>query len=530
MDVAMQYTPENFRSMVSRYDQRGLLEKWSDCPFHTLMVREKTGGEIPATLEVGRQTVYVASPDQAELSSLLETATVPESEGELFVKSMPLFDLARNAIHQGFLILWAGPRLLIEGTNLHLLADTGIITDDDGNEAVYRSEPLFFEGSMEQPAPPKGSVQHWDRVVLGKEDDSSIKGIEPLYVYDDRHDWHRNPYLPVLPASAVPVSSMSQSAQAFFRRWETPLLGTQEEAPSPTPPEINQGVDGWVPNDWLAGFGRVQEYVDTYLIPPANELYLAIAPYELDDEDTDKVYWDVTLEVSDRFGRLMPYGGMLVSPSRFRANPDLPDELGKHAVSEAFRERLVRQVAWRMFENGRRLGNRFYVDTELFERFFPFKPDNDERWFQPDYNDPRFPCLARFQCGKHDIPVLLQGQVRGNYVCEPLVCISVPESEVPAMMPGRNLLIIDGVMDLMDYAGGVLVPEDLIDFPEPWYRGARASSVQIINDVRRSAYVDRLVTAHSETEEKKASGDQMWEYVFIAIGLMVALFLVMGLA
>lgn len=32
------------------------------------------------------------------------------------------------------------------------------------------------------------------------------------------------------------------------------------------------------------------------------------------------------------------------------------------------------------------------------------------------------------------------------------------------MMPGRNLLIDDGVMQLFDSDGGILVPAELIDF------------------------------------------------------------------
>ncbi|MFL1406847.1 hypothetical protein ACJO2E_16035 [Marinobacter sp. M1N3S26] len=522
MDVATPYTPEEFRAAVLRNDERGLLKKWSDHPFYTLFVREKSGGEIPALMDVGRQKAYASSTEQDEIAAFVDTATVPESDGELFVKAVPLAELARNAVVQGFAIFWVGPGKMIEGTTLHLLADTAVVHDQEGQEIAYRSDPLFFEASVDQPAPYKGAVQRWEKVTLGNND--SAGRTPTLYVYDDGFDWRGNPYLPELPESALPVSSLSASAQAFFRRWETPLLGTQEDAPPPEPPEQDKGTETLVPQEWLAGFGKVRELVDKYLVPPASELFLVVTLYEpTDDSDMDETFWEVDLNVPDRFGSLMPYEGMLVSASSFRANPGLPDEPGKHAVSGAFRERLVRQLSWRMFENGRRLGERFYLDNEQFERSFPFRPDNADLIFQPDYEDPRFPCLARFRCGNHDIPVLLQGQVRGNYACEPLQRINVPESEVPSMMPGRNQLFVDDVMELFDDAGGVLVPKELIDFPEPWYKGARASSWQTTYELRRSAHVDRLVSAYPKAADKTGAGREILNYLVLAVSIVVTL-------
>lgn len=529
MDVAARFTPQAFQFALALNDEYSLLKHWRDCPFYTLFVREKTGGEIPATLDIGRGKAYASSSDEKEVATLMETATVPESDGELFIRTASLAELARNAVVQGFSIYWLGPSQLIEGSTLRLLADTAIVKDSDGNEVAYKSEALFFEGGVEQPAPPKGAVQRWDKVALGKEKEYSTERTPTLYVYDDALDWQTNPYLPELPESAVPVSSLSQRGQDFFRSWETPLFGAQEDASPPKPPEQSEGTDGLVPNDWLAGFGSVRELVDKHLVPTASELRLAIKVYEPSDgSDWGEVYWRLDLDVPSSFGSLMPCDWVLVSASSFKANPGLPEETGKHPVTEAFRERLVRQLSWRIFENGRRLGERFYLGSDHFQRFFPFRPDNADKTFQPDYEDARFPCLARFRCGDYEIPVLLQGQIRGNYVCEPLRDIAVPESEVPSMMPGRNLLIADGVMQLFDSAGGILVPAELIDFPEHWFNGARASSQQVTYQLEQSGRIDRLVEAYAQAMDEEEADGRMLRNVTWGVSLTVALLLVLA--
>lgn len=217
--------------------------KWSDHTFYTLFVREKSGDEIPAIVDIGQQKAYASSTEQDEIAHFKEelirslmnykiyslgdtnittVSELPEIDGELFVKAISLTELARNAVVQGCMIFWVEPAKMMEGTTLHLLADTAVVHDQEGQEIAYRSDPLFFEASVDQPAPYKGSVQRWEKVTLGNND--STGRTPTLYVYDDGLDWQGNPYLPELPESDVPVSSLSASAQAFSGAGKRPCL------------------------------------------------------------------------------------------------------------------------------------------------------------------------------------------------------------------------------------------------------------------------------------------------------------------
>lgn len=202
-----------------------------------------------------------------------------------------------------------------------------------------------------------------------------------------------------------------------------------------------------------------------------------------------------------RNGQLTSFTGQQVDPVVLIAHGGIPNSIGRHPVSPAFRERLVSHLAWVMFGHARWLWPRFHLDEGALDGLFPIKPENSRQVFMPDYEDNRYPFLARLNFGKHELPALVLGQVSGDLVCKLIMHKDVPESDIPAILTNRSDLIVDGHLYESPSPLVIRVPESLVDSPTHWYQGVRACRQHLILDARKTMFVNDLMDPPPEPED-----------------------------
>ena len=285
--------------------------------------------------------------------------------------------------------------------------------------------------------------------------------------------------MPDIPADAIPLSSLSDSAQAFFRCTQRPLLPAKR--PTKTPEvETVPAVSGkqLVPDNLLGDFARWRHQVSECLVPTAGECRLAIVQSTSGNgSDGGKQRPEtcgVQISLPDRYGALVS-GTIPVDPSLLKeeSNP-IPSKPGSHPVSDEFREYLLSYISWMMFHHARSLWPAFALEADALRAVFPARPSNAYEVFVPDYKDTRFPCLARMPCGDQELPVILLGQAHGNYICRPLPHAPIREQALPPVLKGKDKLVQEGQLVYGNSNAPLMAPVSLLDFPEHWYTGSRS--------------------------------------------------------
>lgn len=480
--------------------------RWTNSLFHTAFVHVDTGKELPVLVKANDTFNYVVSANIDDLMAIIGSSEMLK-EGELEIKTLTLAEIARQAKHLNCEVRWIqGPSSLqFGGCLLDVLGLTGIVHNLKGKEVIYQAEVFQFDTNAAPFTLPVGAVQRWwtpnsySTEVLTETDAAKESAFEMLYVYDDQLDWS-DPHLPQLPKDAVALSQLAQSAQAFFNQLKASSSVPQEVIPEQaTAPEGSSRQSSLIPTELLDGYWRLRKHISEYIVPQTKEIKLVIAEDDETEELEDKTeYWVIRFEYPKEYFQASHVGMTWVTPAELRNSHGLPTELGTYPINDALREHLVNHIAWKYFHHGRHfindaIGHKNCLTSALFAR-----PDNGDQLFKVDFLDSRFPCMARWQCGEHEIPVLLLGQVRSNYLCQPLVDMTFPDHELPAVIPRRDELIYDGVCELYGWSNALLLPSSMIDFPEPWYRGARISDQQMI----RTELADRQ---RKEIFERSAS-------------------------
>ena len=293
-----------------------------------------------------------------------------------------------------------------------------------------------------------------------------------------------------------------------------PLLTSGNEAPAdpivPESPYRNSLIEG----SPLSHFSKLRALVDHDIVPSANDIRLdvtTIPPMKEEPADTPE-RWELTVSFTMPMGMKALFDPDLdwIPASLFKADTALPDTTGIHSASEALRERIVNHLAWMLFQQGRCFDVEHFCES--LDGLLPGEVANSDDFFQPDYSDERFPCLARFQCGQYQVPMLLLGQRKGNYICKPLKYMSIPEAEVPASIPQRNELISakSQSMPLLSYGEKLALPTSLIDFPEHWYDGSRVSNQYLISEfisiMRVNILLNELEKMNKATTSRSTKG------------------------
>ena len=504
-----------FQKDLTSSDQRKLL-RWADCELYAAFAQNAAGHDEPVVIQVDSKPRFVASTSADTLLKLLAGAQIEEnSEAVIQAKSMTLAELARNAyLYRTGLHLTDGETgQYLEDKATLALGMTAIVESQEGKEVIYQAQVFSFEQVSEAGTLPYGSVQDWDDISLSRSSDQDISKLAPLFVFDDQLDWS-NPFFPELPEGAKPLSTLSPSAQAFFERMRRPLLTSGNEAPAdpivPESPYRNSLIEG----SPLSHFSKLRALVDHDIVPSANDIRLdvtTIPPMKEEPADTPE-RWELTVSFTMPMGMKALFDPDLdwIPASLFKADTALPDTTGIHSASEALRERIVNHLAWMLFQQGRCFDVEHFCES--LDGLLPGEVANSDDFFQPDYSDERFPCLARFQCGQYQVPMLLLGQRKGNYICKPLKYMSIPEAEVPASIPQRNELISakSQSMPLLSYGEKLALPTSLIDFPEHWYDGSRVSNQYLISEfisiMRVNILLNELEKMNKATTSRSTKG------------------------
>ncbi|CDG53264.1 MULTISPECIES: hypothetical protein [Halomonadaceae] len=522
-----------FQKDLTSSDQRKLLH-WADCELYAAFARNAAGHDEPVVMQVDSKPRYVASTSADTLLKLLAGAQIEEdSEAVVKAKPLTLAELARNAyLYRVGLHLTDGETgQYLEGRSTLALGMTAIVEPQEGKEVVYQAQVFSFEQMSEAGALPYGAVQYWVDSSLSHSSGQDSSKLAPIYVFDDQLDW-RNPLFPELPDGAKPLNTLSPSEQAFFERMRRPLLLSWDEASiEPIVPE-SPYRNSLIEENPLSHFNKLRALINHDIVPSANDISLnvtAIAPLKGEPADTPE-RWELMVSFTMPTGMkaLFEPDPDWIPASLFKANAALPDTTGIHIASEALRERIVNHLAWSFFQKGRSFDMARF--SESLDGLLPGEMANSDEFFQPDYSDGRFPCLARFQCGQYRIPMLLLGQRKGNYICKPLKYMSIPEVEVPASIPQRNELINtkSQSMSFLNYGDKLALPTSLIDFPEHWYDGSRVSNQYLTSEFTSNMRVNILLNELEQTNKATASSFTKWVIASCAV-VIIGVIVVMNL-
>ncbi|MDQ7732632.1 hypothetical protein QT231_07970 [Halomonas sp. SpR1] len=527
--ISTPFSFTEFQQDLSTANKRKLLH-WAGSDLCVAFLRHASGHEQPAVIQIGQQRCYAASTNAEVLHTLFTSAPLEEGT-EMVVKSLSLAELARNAhlYHFGIHLSDGQTTLHIVEPSMSILGVTAIVQDLQGKEVIYQAEAFPFESVSKAATLPYGSVQYWLDIELEYDPDRDLSQIESLHVFDDQLDWS-NPLFPNLPDNAKALSTLSPSAQAFFERMRVPLLPSWDGEPEmPTTPERSY-QSNLIDADRLTAFNQLRAMVNQDFVPPANEITLTvIKASRLDDEPANSPErWEIKISFTTPMGIKALFAPDWIDISLCKANAELPDTIGTHRASEILRERIVNHLAWTLFQRGRSFDFGLFDDD--LDGLLPGSLINSYGHFQPDYAGSSFPCLARFQCGEHQVPVLLLGQEGGNYVCKPMKFIEIPEADVSTLVPNRSELIIreSQLMVLAPNLDKLAIPTSLIDFPDYWYRGIRVSNQRLRSKFISRMRVNALLTAFEGETGNMGSTKLKWVVAGCAAAL-IGLVMVMNL-
>lgn len=503
-----------------------LMRDWAQRSFYALFTRDDQGWESAACVPFGRELAILVTLEKDEADGLIESLVSTDS-AQLFVKSLPLWELARFAHSQNSTLAWAKEDLVFDQQALELLGYKALITKADGAETLVTIQVVRLEGGDEKSLV-AGDLQWW----------SPGPGTEPaerVLVYDDSRYQQDDAWAPVLPDNSQPVSSLSEEELTVFERWAKPCLpldfGTSDEVGAGAELEISPNE--WLPEGCLDGPGKLYSLLDRVIFPEKRNFKLEVEPQTLvqDDEagDSSPLHFlkmrFLYLSQASEGGRITP---LCVATASFTQNElaalpfPLPTAPGMHPVPDYLLGLLKRQLAWGLFATSRRVDGGSPLLDGLTRNLLVAPPDNADELFVCDPDDKRFPFLAAFECKETLVPVMVLGKQDDNLVCNPLLDLDVPEAQVPEGLPLREDLILDGTMSLWALSGSILIPEKLIRCPEGWYKGVRVSAGKVLLDMNRNMHLIAYAMsdeAPAPEESKGMSGKNLLKWVG---GILVA--------
>lgn len=220
-----------------------------------------------------------------------------------------------------------------------------------------------------------------------------------------------------------------------------------------------------------------------------------------------------------------------VDASLCKANQALPSKIGDHPASCKLRERIVTHLTWSLFRHGSSFMPALF-DTILIG-VLPGVIANRDMPFQPDYADMRFPCLARWQRDTDEVPVLLLGEDKDDYICMPLTSEPLPEldtsgqgslhSEPTNQVSTNTPLSVDG--------DRLAVSRSRIDFPDNWYQGIRVSDQYIKAKFFRSIQVIAAANGIKDEEKKpQSTTSSPTQGILVACALVVIIIMIVALS
>ncbi|PKM30646.1 MAG: hypothetical protein CVV07_05315 [Gammaproteobacteria bacterium HGW-Gammaproteobacteria-11] len=503
MDFSAPFTTLEFKQQFRNESEHNQI-RWGERLVHAAFERDMSGQEKPVMTRKGEQKGYATSPCQDTLRAVF--AEVRLSEGcELVIKPITLAELARNALYHGVSIAlrntdsgyyFTGE---YENRQLGLLA---AVQDQQGREIIYFARVFEFEEIASAPRIPRGSLQYWEPTSLEPREPSPIEYLScidtyenTLHIFDDQLDW-TNPLFPELPDNAVALSSLSDSAQAFFNKLKAPLLSTPvDQALDALPVESSQ-PNSLIDTELLVNYQKFRARLNKLIIPPASKITLTVHEPEPQEDLSDSSPKDYAIDLSwtASSGLRAQFLRSWSSIVQLKATPELPSAPGTYPATEVLRERILDHLAWSLFQRGRRF-DFFGFESDL-EGLLPGIISNGRTYFKSDYQDSRFPCLARWSFGRHEAAVLLLGQEGRNFICKPMKYQGIPTSDRPSLVPYLDAITHDNykLMVLDPTCDRLSVPASMIDFPEHWYLGARVSDKEILSsfDAALSAFVREI--------------------------------------
>lgn len=491
-----------------------LLQDWALRPFYALFTLDEHGQERGACVRWGRDLAVLVTLEKTEAESLIESLVSSDSSQEINIKSVPLWELARFAYSQHMILAWAKEDLVFPREALELVGYKAFVCDADGAETLVKVQVVPLDSGGESSLV-SGDLQWWTR-------DSGAESTERVLIYNDSLRWKDNSVLPALPDNARPLSFLSPEERVVYDRWARPSLplefGDVETIDADV--DVQLPPNEWLGEDCLEGPRKICHLMGQLVFPNARNFKLEVKhdKLALDDDQSDaessmKVIrlTFLYLEQNSLDDRITPLSiaQEKLTLDELNALPfRLPTAPGMHPMPENLLGMLRRRLAWGLFSASRQLdGGASLLDGLLRSLLVAF-PDNADERFTCDPDDRTFPFLAAFRCDHKRVPVMVLGNQDGNLVCNPLVDLNVPEAQVPETLPLRDDLIVDGTMTLWALSGSVLIPEQLIECPQGWYRGARVSARHAVLNMSNNLHLINYVMADDapEPDELKESG------------------------
>ncbi|WP_336366192.1 hypothetical protein [Marinobacter sp. C2H3] len=467
-----------------------LLEKWAAKSFYTLFAVDTIGRERALILPYGRAMAMLITLNKAEADRLAASLDIQDHTLTPMVKPIPLWELARYAHNHSGALAWAKEGLLVPDETVDLLAHHAVVSDMEEAEALIRIEVVPIDEGSEGPLA-TGDLQWWTRR-------SGSKAPNRQLIYNDHHPWTGNPQMPDLPPSARPLSSLTPDERRVFDRRANPELPlnhpadlgrTGADATSALPPHK------WLTAGRLAGPRKLLHLIEQQTFSNPNHFMLEVTPKRISGGnagagnlpaqriDLAVVY----LDHSHTSNNITPWliAEDSLTEKELSALPyRVPTAPGMHPLPEALLGLVKRRLAWELFAKSRELDNQALPPENLMRHPFVARAVNADKPFVYDPNDKQFPFLAGFRWGKKLTPVMVLGQLDGNLACQPLANIVIPGGSVPTALPGRHLLPNGGRLKVRARSGCFLAPQQLVECPDGWYRGARISPSQTVKAMR----------------------------------------------
>jgi hypothetical protein len=486
-------TERAFADLIANGDSIGLIRDWRDVIFYTLFAKKRHDLELPVILPIEGGQCFIGSPDPLAARAAIEDYSSPE-ELDVFVKPVPLSELARNAYLLGAWLCWAGSKVIMNTSLMHLIGMKALTQERSGQERLYQAKILELQNPGEANEKPK--AQSW--VISTVSRDLITEVASEHVIFDDRgfvmfgSGFGRS-------GGAKERSELSAEEQVLFDWWGQPLydyVALKEGTGGAN--EHDKSVDTYVPAPTIVDEAHLYSFYDleravyNEIMPDAAKLQLEVIEGQVIPEVEEESGGELLRVEGRRFRILftdhpewsLPLGGGGLSMADYTEDVWLPKEPGVHELPDHFRLRLIRAISWVLFWQARDPGKPARLVLSQFGGVKPFCPDNMNRLFVPDATDGRFPVLASMPRGAQQFCVLVHGEVSEGYVCEVLEECEVPASDLPRGIAGRDLLLVNGVVPFVSMCRFLVVPVAAIEFPEGWYAGVRTSNTQLISDFK----------------------------------------------
>ncbi|MCC4271095.1 hypothetical protein LL254_10265 [Marinobacter nauticus] len=514
-----------------------LIREWGDVLFHTVFIREHPGLELPMLYSVDDHHSFLASPDADEVQEALLERLVLGEDADVFVRAVPLRELARNAHMLGAWLNWFDAKIIMDSSLMELLGMKALVTLDDGQERLYQAKVYASPALNKSGTSANVSAQIWK--VSDIEGGAGLQRTREFFVYDDSKSFafaeNEGSIL-----SSCKLSQLRAKEAMLFGTWASPVYNFEAVTKDAVREADYLVEDTYVPHPSLLdealldSFRELERAINNEIMPDARRLHLDVSKGQVfaeleepGDDEMDRVEGRKFCIVFDDHPEWCLWlGGDGLAVTDYSDEVWLPESPGRHEVPESLRLKIVRAIAWMLFWKGREPGSRVSLIPGQFAGLRPFRPDNLDRIFHPPLDDSRFPALASMPCGEQPLPVLVHGELPEGYVVEALEDLQVSAAELPRGTLRRDSLLLNGAVHFGSMCGPIVVPQTAIEFPDEWYTGIRTSNTQLISDLKAFLWDQSRVVPAPEKDP-----DDPGAVIGICLGIMaflLVLVLVLG--